>query len=171
MAKKPRRRGRFNLRRVRVSTELALLTLASDTALVGSLTGAAGGAYRVISSVMTWAITKGAAGEGPITVGYAHSDYTVAEIKECLEAFASIDQGDKIAQERANRLIRVVGTISLGAGNMSVLNDGRTVKTKLNWLINIGDSVNQFAFNESTGALTTGAVTNVQGNLWIQDSS
>ena len=114
-------------------------------------------------------------GDGPVTVGYAHSDYSVTEIKECLEAFAAIDQGDKIARERANRLVRTVGTLGAGvvagATSYDVLNDGKPVSTKLNWLINIGDSVVLFAFNESTGALTTGSFINAQGDIWIKDST
>ncbi len=46
MAKKrSRRRRRFNLRQVRVTPELALATLASDTALVVGMTGVAVNSY------------------------------------------------------------------------------------------------------------------------------
>ncbi len=175
MAKKRRGKRRFNLRRVRVSTELALGTLASDVAVTNSLTGTSAGAYRLVSAKLIWSQSKAVDGEGPVTVGYAHSDYSVTEIKECLEAFAAIDQGDKIASEKANRLVRTVGTISArgpgGAVAGGNLNDGKPVKTRLNWLINIGDSVNMFVFNESIAVLTTGSVVNAQGDLWIKDSS
>lgn len=176
MAKKPKSKRRFNLRRVRISSELALVTLASDTALLGSLTGAAGGAYRAVTMKHTFTLRNATEGEGPVTVGYAHSDYSVTEVKECLEAFAAIDQGDKIARERANRLVRTVGTFwrtggVTGAVGSASLNDGKPVRTRLNWLINIGDSVNLFVFNESTGALTTGAFVNIQGDMWIKDST
>ncbi len=116
----------------------------------------------------TWGITGLTVGEGPITVGYAHSDYTVTEIKECLEANTAISQGDKVANEKSNRLVRVVGT--LGGSPNSVLNDGKPIATKLNWLITIGDQVNMFFFNEGTSSLTTGAVVNCAGNLWLQDA-
>ncbi len=171
MAKKAsRNRRRMSLRRVRVTPELALVTLASDTALIVSMTPAAPSTYRFMSLIATWAIEGLTQGEGPITVGLAHGDYTVAEIKECLESIASIDQGDKVAQERANRLIRIVGVLRSDPSG-SRLNFGEPIKTRLNWLVTIGDTVKLFAYNESTGALTTGAVLHCQGDVWVKDSA
>ncbi len=116
----------------------------------------------------TWSIVGLTLVEGPITVGYAHDDYSVAEIKECLEAAASIDPGDKIAQEQANRLVRIVGTIN--ANGSPELNDGKPITTKLNWLIGVGHAINMFAYNEFPSALSTGAVLHCQGDLWVKDS-
>ncbi len=159
---------RFNLRRVRVTPELALGTLATDTAVVNALTVVAPSSYRAISCKATWSLIGLTAGEGPITVGYAHDDYSVTEIKECLEAAASIDPGNKIAQEQSNRLIRIVGTLS--ESNVD-LNEGKPIKTRLNWLIGVGHAINMFAYNEGTAAnLTTGAVARCQGDLWVKDS-
>ncbi len=107
------------------------------------------------------------AGEGPLTIGYAHPDYTVTEIKECLEAQAAIDLGDKVAQERSNRLIRVIGMID---AENDVLNDGMPVTTKLNWVMPAGQTPNLFVFNESTGPLTTGSSVKLAGDMWVKDS-
>ncbi len=166
MAKKPSRR--FNLRRVRVTPERALSTLGSDTAIVNAFVANAVSSYRAMSVKATWSLTGLTAGEGPITVGFAHDDYTVTEIKEALEAAASIDPGDKIAQEQADRLVRIVGTLSEAN---SELNEGKPIKTRLNWLIGVGHSINMFAYNESPSALTTGAVLHSQGDLWVKDSA
>ncbi len=168
LAKKTPKRRRYNLRRVRTTSELALATLASDTALFTGLTGTSTSSYRCVSVAVAYAIQGLTAGEGPITVGLAHSDYTVTEIKECMESFAAIDVGLKIEQERANRLIRVVGVLD---SVQNRLNDGKLVKTRLNWAIGIGKQVNLFVFNESGATLTTGAVATVTGNLYIKDSS
>ncbi len=171
LANKPRGRSRrrYSLRRVRVTPELPLLTLGSDTAIVTGVTGAGTTDYRVISIKVVWALKSFTAGQGPITVGYCHSDYTVTEIKECLESAASIAQGLKIEQERANRLVRVVGT--LGGEANTRLNDGRPIKTRLNWLMaeGGGNALNIFAFNEATGALTTGSVLTIVGDMYVQD--
>ncbi len=150
-----------------MNNELALSTLASDTALTATLTPASVSTYRAMSIKATWTMLALTSGEGPITFGYAHSDYTVAEIAECLTAFAAISPGDKIANERANRLVRVVGTISAALQDIF---DGRPVTTKLNWLIPIGQNVNIFVFNEDTATLTTGAILNHQGEVWVKDS-
>ncbi len=169
LAKHGRRpKRRFNLRRVRVTPERTLTTLGSDTALSTAMVGSATSAYRCVSIKGTWTIQGLTAGEGPITVGFAHSDYSVTEIKECLEANAAIDEGDKVAQEQANRLVRVVGSFA-GAAN-SALNDGRPISTKLNWLITTGSAPNLFVYNEFTAALTTGASVNFAGDLWVKDS-
>ncbi len=165
-----RRRRAYNLRRVRINTELPLSTLASDTALKVGLTGASDITYRAITLKGTWTLKGLTQGEGPITVGYAHSDYSVAEIKECIESFASISPGLKIEQERANRQIRVVGTFSSEVN--SSLQDGRLIKTRLNWLLpeGGGSEVVMFAFNEQTTAISTGSTVNFNGNMWVKDS-
>ncbi len=108
------------------------------------------------------------AGDGPIIVGYAHSDFSVTEIKEAIEASASISVGDQVAQERANRKVRLVGQLT---DLVEELNDGKPVKTKLNWLIPIGKEVNIFAYNDGAALLTTGAVVSCSGDMWVKDSS
>ncbi len=165
-----RRNGRrYNLRKVRITPELALATLASDTAVTVTTTGTSDSQYRCISILATWALRGLTAGDGPVTVGYAHGDYTVAEIKECLESTNAISQGDKIAGEKTNRLVRIVGTF--GTAGPGILNDGRPIKTRLNWAIMVGEQVNMFAFNEDTAALTTGSVLHCQGSMFVKDAS
>ncbi len=164
----PRKRRSFSLRRIRVTDELALGTLGSDIAITGGLHGAVTAAIRIVTASITWALNDLTVSEGPISVGYAHGDYSVTEIKECLEAQASAPGTDKIANERANRLVKIVGTFS-GEANQS-LNFGRPIKTRLNWVIRPGVVLNSFAFNESTGVLTTGAFVTTTGNLWVKDS-
>ncbi len=121
---------------------------------------------RIVSVKMTWQISALTADEGPLTVGYAHPDYSVTEIKECLEAQAAIDLGNKVAQEKANRLVRIVGTID---SEDERLNDGLPVKTKLNWSLPAGMTPNVFVFNEQTGALTSGSSLKLSGDMWIKD--
>ncbi len=164
LAKHPQRRRRYSLKRVRTTAELALGTLASDTASVVTVVGTTDMAHRCISIKATWAMTSLTGGDGPITVGYAHGDYTVAEIKEALEATGAIAFSNKIQEEQANRLVRIVGSFS-GTG-ASVLNDGKPIKTRLNWLIPTGEQVNIFAFNEGTSPLTAGGSVNVQGDYY-----
>ncbi len=169
LANKPKRRRRaYNLRAVRVTPELSLSTLAADTALVVTMTGTSDSQYRAISIRGVWSVRLLTAGEGPLTVGYAHGDYTVAEIKEALEATNAISRGDKIANEKSDRLVRIVGTFS---GANATLNDGRPIKTRLNWLMPVGEQINLFVFNEDFGALTTGAVVNCSGTMFVKDAS
>lgn len=168
MARKRGRKRSFNLRRVRVTVGDALDTLASATALVTGITPASVSTYRLVSAKLAWSLTELTESDGPIVVGYAHSDYTVGEIKEAIESQNSINPGDKISQEQSNRLVRIVGSFS-GMENQS-LNDGRPIKTKLNWLIPIGQFVNMFAYNDGAGALTTGSNLRANGDIWVKDS-
>ncbi len=169
MAKRtPKRKRSFNLRRVKITPTLALSTLGSATALTVGLTGSADGQYRAMSVKATWSMEDHTAGEGQLVVGYAHSDYSVTEIKEALEAATAISLGDKIAQERSDRLVRIVGVFNGGTDSES-LNDGRPIKTRLNWAIPIGKAVNFFVYNDSVAALSTGSVVHCNGNLWVKD--
>ncbi len=168
MAKKRSSRRRFSLRRVRVTPAVALSTLAQAVAIVVNVTPASTSTYRCMSIKGVISLTDLTANEGPIVVGYAHSDYSVTEIKEALEASNAIDVGDKIANEKANRLVRVVGTMNEVRES---LNDGRPITTKLNWLMSIGDSVNLFAYNDGPALLTTNAIVSLAGDMWVKDSA
>ncbi len=147
-----------------------MLAAVSGVVVTAGSTGAADGAYRVKSATYVWSKKNATGAEGPITVGYAHSDYSVTEIKECIEAQASINVGNKVAQEQANRLVRIIGQFP-GASTEETLNDGRPIHTKLNWLIPIGMQLNIFAYNDSGATLTTGMLIDGTGVLWIKDSS
>ncbi len=108
---------------------------------------------------------------GPVIVGVAHSDYTSAEIEAYLEAASSWDIGDKIVKEVRSRLVRVIGVFDIpeGVGQAVRLNDGRAIRTKLNWLLAEGDTLGFWAYNSGPAAYaTTDPNLIVQGkaNLW-----
>ncbi len=131
-------------------------------------------AGRVSSLAATWSMNDftDAVGDGPISVGVAHSDYSDAEIEEFIENAASWDRGDMIAQEVGKRKIRQVGVFSTTGVALSIdaLNDGRPIKTKLNWPLSTGDTLRFWSYNQGSSALGTGAVLTVLGhaNLFIQ---
>ncbi len=109
----------------------------------------------------------------PITIGVAHSDYSDAEIEEVIENAGSWDPGNKIAQGQAKRLVRTIGTFDTpqSVEDFVALNDGRTIKTKLNWMLNTGDGLQYWAYNAGAAAVgTTVPVIRMQGhaNLWLK---
>ncbi len=128
--------------------------------------------YRCKSVKASYSIADlGAAIDDSFQFGLAHSDYTPAEVEECLEASAAIDLGDKIAQEQANRLVRRIGTISQAGGIVASglqFNDGKPVSTKLNWVMSIGDTINMWVRNGSAVVYTTGSLLVMSGHLVIQ---
>ncbi len=146
-----------------------LSTLATVTAIKSTLLAApVGSSYRVASVKATWSLVPFTEGDGPILLGIAHGDYTIAEIKEFIEATSAIDLGDKIAQERARRLIRIVGTVSSVAN--STLNDGKMITTKLNWKITQGKALSFFTYNDGGASMTTGSFAKVNGTAWVADT-
>ncbi len=172
MAKKGRRSRKFNLRQVKVTNTSALGALNGGDVVSNAIIDASANRYRAISfnCSYSWA-TKAIIDDGA-TFGFAHSDYTDAEIEECLEASGAIDQGDKVAQEQANRLVRTVGTFAgvMNTANAGApFNDGRPVKTRLNWLMGIGDTVKLWIRNSTGTIYTTGSVITINGDLWVKD--
>ena len=112
--------------------------------------------------------------DGPVGVGIAHSDYSDTEIEEWYEQSQSWSTADLIAQERGKRKIRFVGYFEVAASadpseNM-VLNDGKPIHTKCGWMLDSGQTISLWAFNEGSSSLTTGAVVNTKGhaNLWAR---
>ncbi len=113
-----------------------------------------------------------AAGVGPIIVGVAHSDYTDAEMEAVLENTGAWRPSDKVAEEISKRLVRIIGSFSTEgsvAGSNVTLNDGKPIKTKLNWMLRSNQTLAFFAFNDGDVAFSsTDPDMKIQGvaNLW-----
>ncbi len=177
LARKGRGKRRAFRRYIRgnVDEELQLGTLAART-LVSQLFDEAVEERTLISSlVATYTLDQftSAAGTGPLMVGVAHSDYTDAEIEAVVENTASWSEGDKVSQEIAKRLVRVVGTFGSegGAGPTlkHTLRDGEKIRTKLNWILTTGQSLRVWVYNLGNAAIaTTDPQVHVEGhaNLW-----
>ncbi len=152
----------------------SLDTLAAATLVSATLTATMTESGRISSIIANWNLSDfvDAAGDGPILVGYAHSDYTDAEISAAVTNTGNWDRGDKIQEEIGRRLVRTIGQFGSNGVALSneTLNDGRPVKTKLNWGLTTGDTLKLWAFNQGSSALGTGSSIEVQGhaNLWIK---
>ncbi len=156
-----------------IDESLDLGTLASKTAVFSSFDTV--NERTLVSSIVGFYSLSDftdAVGDGPILVGLAHSDYLLAEIEEYLEQAASWNEGDKKAQEIGKRQIRRVGVFESSVADSqgsAVLNDGKSIKTKLNWIVNQGQTINLFAYNMGDSALATtdpDLVVTGHANLW-----
>ncbi len=161
-AKKPHGRRRSMARYVRgnVDEGLSLGTLAGRTLVAAIFDEVFIESGRITSIVATWSMRSytGADDDGPIMVGLAHGDYTDVEIEEFIENTGAWNTGDKIAQEVGKRLVRVVGTFTKHDASFlapDVLNDGKPIKTKLNWHFITGASLKLWAYNLGSSALAT----------------
>ncbi len=158
-----------------VNEVLALGTLATLTGVIAVFDETVIQRTLCSSLVGIWSVSDWtpAAGVGPIMVGVSHSDYSLVEIEQFIETSSSWDPGNKIAQEQANRLIRKVGVLQhvVSASTPVVLNDGKPIKTKLNWILNEGDTLTLFAYNLGTSSFaTTDPQVRLDGhvNLWAR---
>ncbi len=150
--------------KIRVSTFVDLLAPVNGAAVLAALSSTMENEVRITSVSLTVGMRDHTAGEGPMTFGVAHPDYTVAEIAEALGA-AQTSPGRKIEQERGNRLVRELGVLS-GLDTEEKGNDGRPIRAKLNWLIPDGMvALNFWVFNVSGATLTTGTDVVVSGHL------
>ncbi len=173
MARKGSKR-RFNLRKVRVSTNGTIGALAAFDVVKGTVLAASTNPYRIVSTELAYStVDLGATIDDGQEVGVAHGDYTAAEIEECLESQAAVDIADLLEQEKTNRLVRSIG-FAQGTGGASSdqsasINNGRPVKTKLNWKVGIGDTFDAWVRNGSDTIYTSGATLSIIGHVWVRD--
>ncbi len=166
-----RRMGKYI--RGAVDEELTLTTLAAKTVVSAVFDSVVNERTLVSSIVATWSLRSftPATDDGPILVGLAHSDYTDVEIEEYIETTGAWDEGNMKEQEVSKRKIRRIGVFDTpdSATDSVVLNDGRPIKIKLNWILVQAQTVRVWAYNLGSSALaTTAPIVTVSGhvNLW-----
>lgn len=156
----------------KIDIALALGTLATKDLVLQAEAGVLDEPAYLSSVKGTWSLDgfQNIQGDGPVIVGVAHSDYTVAEIEEWIENTGSWTRGDKVQQETARRFIREVGVFTADSASTetAVLNDGKPITTKCGWVLVTGQTVKVWAYNAGADALSTGGVVHVLGhaNLW-----
>ncbi len=173
MAKK-RGRNFSNYLRGSVDEALSLGTLGATTLISLIFGSVVEGRTRVSSLKATYSLhgMTPTQNRGPIHIGVAHSDYTDAEIEEWIENTGTWSRGDMVAQEISKRRIRSIGTFEIQESGTFVamtLNDGKPIRTKLNWQLEEGQTLRLWGFNTGTVALAvTDPVVRALGNvnLW-----
>ncbi len=158
-----------------VDAKLDIGTLAAKTLVSVAIPGVVQERTLISSVVAAYGISDWtlAVGDGPLMVGVSHGDYSDAEIESYLEATGNWDEGNKVAQESARRKIRRVGMITAppdaNVGSQNVLNDGKPIKTKLNWILNQGIGIRLWAYNMGDSAFAStdpDLFANGHANLW-----
>ncbi len=171
MPTKSRKRNNKNFVAIPFETVLTLGTLAENLVLSTDLlaTSFDDDIYMISVDIAAQLIAQ-SAGEGPVHVGLAHSDYSDAEILEHLDVDPT-ERHDKIAQEqvRRGREIRKIGQFSIGTDGNAHLNlgGGTMIRKKLGFSINEGKSISVYAVNRGAGA-TTGRLVSVSGTLYCR---
>lgn len=142
-----------------IDEELDLGTLGAKTLVVGPFDEQVLEVTRVTSIVIRASLRDftPVTDVGPIMIGVAHSDYTAAEIEAYIENTGSWNRGDMVSQEISKRLVRRLGIFEIpdDAQDAVVLNNGREFKVKLNWKLITGQSLELWAYNLGSAALST----------------
>jgi len=172
-ARRRRRRSRGRYIKGNIEETLSLSTLASSTLISEDFDETVNEKTFVSSIVATYVwdnFTNDA--DGPLIFGVAHSDYTDAEIEAVIEASASWNTGDLVAQEVGRRKIRKIGSFAPDQAASANLgdwrfNDGKPVKTKLNWQLMTGQTLSLWAYNKGN-TLGGSSLIRMDGhaNLW-----
>ena len=143
-----------------VDEELALTSLASKDVVGALFDETVNERTRVTSIVANYALgnlTPGA-GIGPVIFGVAHGDYSDAEVEEWLEMTGQWNEGDLVAtREVGRRLIRQIGVFETPdeVTDQVTVNDGKPVKTRLNWILLQGQTLRLWAFNSGSNPIAT----------------
>ncbi len=173
MAKKKGRRAFRKYLAGKINHSQLLGTLTAKSAISAVVAETLSEKAWLSSVKATWAVGDWtpAAGDGPIMVGVAHSDYSTSEIEAWIENSGSWSQGDKVTQEIGRRKIRRVGVLQSPVNTTEgvVLNDGKPITTKCNWQLITGQSVRIWAYNMGISAFATTdplVVVNGHANLW-----
>ncbi len=171
MAKRRGRKRNYNrFQAIPFESSNALSTLNDNVVISQNLLGAEFSEdYYAIAADCTWSLLGGTAGEGPISVGLAHNDLSVTEIKEALDAEIT-DPDNIIAREQSRRPVRKAGTFP-GLATNETINHGDPQRTRLKFMIGDGHGPAQYAINRSNGNLTGGQVVVCEGVLygrWIR---
>ncbi len=160
MAKKRGRRRNKNFAVLQASNSIVLATLATFDVLGEELFGGNQTLlenYRAYSVDVLASIVDLTAGEGPITFGVAHADYTDAEIEEALET-NFLGPANLTQKEKMGRMVRRIGQFD-GETTHQRLRDGKPIRVKLGWDLHSGtEGIRFWAYNETGNTLTTGAL-------------
>ncbi len=145
---------------------ITLSTLATNTALKQDAPLAITEDFRLIKMEIAAWLANGTVGEGPIHLYLVNDELTVAEIAECILNAGPLDRNDRVAQERAERAVFLVGTFGNAQGASDAVDDplrgadGQegVVNKTIRWTFSDPEGWSLVAFNQSGGTLTTGGV-------------
>ncbi len=157
--KKGSKRSMANYLKGIINETLSLGTLAARTLISDIFDDVVSDSTLVASVEAIYSLRNftASADDGPIQVGLAHSDYSDAQLQAVLDSVDSWSQADLPAKEIANRKMRSVGVFEIptAAQLNAVLNDGKPIKTKLNWRLESGQGLRLWAYNVGTSNLAT----------------
>ncbi len=145
---------------IRERTTISLGTLASNTVVKQDAPLVLGEDFRMIKSEIFAALegATAAAGDGPIVVGLANDELTVAEIAEAIQVDGPLDRNDRVAEEQAMRA--VFPLFQLEFAEQTAKNSWRYLpfENTIRWTFSNPEGWTLWAVNMGSSALATGGV-------------
>ncbi len=166
MARKTSKRRRGGVKAIRVDATTTLGALASGVFITGILIPTVEQEHFAISMDISVTMGDHTVAQGPLAVGVAHGDYTVAEISEWFNS-TGVMAGDQIALERSRRKIRDICALD-GEATTEKAFDGSVKRIPLRFKVEDGESVNIWAMNQDDDPLTTGTFIRVYGKYFYR---
>ncbi len=163
--KQTRVRG-YGLVPIRWQISLALGALVNDVAVALVTVDSLAQNFDIISTEFEAAYRGHTAGEGPMDIGLAADQYSVAEIVEALDASPLSQYGT--AMERSRRRVRRYGQFS-GLNTEEEMSDEGPVRRKMFLRAQGGSDTGMakvYVVNRSNANLTTGTVVEITGTHW-----
>ncbi|CAN8138849.1 hypothetical protein THIOSC15_1170001 [uncultured Thiomicrorhabdus sp.] len=116
--------------------------------------------FRIIKMEVTAAWNGWTAGEGPVLIGLASGELTVAEIAECLESAPS-DRNSHDAMASAHWPVWPLGFVNGYNGETRI-----TVEKTIRWTFSDPEAFQFFAYNMDAGSLTTGSSVTILAKIF-----
>ncbi len=161
---------------LRLNASIALSTLGSGAAIKLSGLIALTEDFRLLKSEILADISGLTGGEADqLVLGMCNNELSNAEIAECIVAGGPVDRNDRLAQERAERWVKLLGKMVLtdSSGTQGYFRSetgGPLIIVKPRWTFSDPEGWAYFIFNNGAAALTTGATARVLATnygLWM----
>ncbi len=169
MAKKKKsfsRQNRRNFVAIPYNTTLPLSTLGDGVVLKVDLLGSNFGEDLFIISIDHLTTMRDlTVNQVPLIFGFAHSDLTVAEIAEALDAELT-DPDDIIAKERSRRPVRKAGVFNIGSEADIGYGDGLVQRQTIKMTIGNDHMMSLWIRNMSGAVMTTGSTLGQLGTIY-----
>ncbi len=141
----------------------SMLTLADNTALKQNNPLDIAEDFRMIKTEIVAEWRDVASSNGPLHMYLVNDELTVAEVVEAVQAGGPLNRNDRVAQERAERAVFLIGQFpEFKAGHSTELRgaDGQmgVINKTIRWTFSNPEGWSFVVINRTGGALTTGSI-------------
>lgn len=156
---------------IREKPTITLGTLNAATAIKqtsGGVAGSMGEDFRLIKTEVFIYVEGANVDEGPITVGIADENLTVAEIAECLATEGPKDRNENAESEQSHRPVWELVVIENDSAERGGVH--QPIEKVLRWTFSAAEGWCWFAYNDSGAQLAGGTIVRIRAKhfgVWL----